>query len=222
MKLIPVISLFLLSMLNSYSQSRDTGSASGHDGIHADSSVILDWATSYYVHRGYVNIDDKPAGMASSGVDNYCLGHADNRVVSLGDSGYAILAFDMPIINTAGPDIAIYENSFNGEFLELAFVEVSSDSIRWVRFNAISETQSDTQVEGFGILAAGDLQNLAGMYMAGYGTPFDLDELKDSAGIDIMNINYIRVTDVIGSINPVYASFDSRGKIINDPWPYRI
>ncbi len=36
--------------------------------------------------------------------------------------------------------------------------------------------------------------------------------------LDLNNIKYVRITDVIGSINPAYASYDFKGNIINDPW----
>jgi hypothetical protein len=52
-----------------------------------------------------------------------------------------------------------------------------------------------------------------------FGTPFYLEDVADSAGIDINNILYIRIIDVVGSINPQYGAVDSRGNIINDPWP---
>jgi hypothetical protein len=61
--------------------------------------------------------------------------------------------------------------------------------------------------------------NLAGKHQAGYGTPFDLDELKDSTKIDISSITHIRIIDVVGSLDSNYGTYDSEGNIINDPWP---
>ena len=55
--------------------------------------------------------------------------------------------------------------------------------------------------------------------MALYGTPFDLDDIEDNNLLDKQNVTYIRIVDVIGNINPEYASYDSEGNIINDPWP---
>jgi hypothetical protein len=145
---------------------------------------------------------------------------SDNlTVVSLGDGGSATLTFDIPIVNGNGYDFAVYENSFGDAFLELAFVEVSSDGVRFVRFPATSLTQTEVQTGGNGSTDPTMINNLAGKFRMGYGTPFDLEELRDSTGIDINNINYVRVVDVVGSIDPQYGTRDSEGRIINDPWP---
>ena len=37
--------------------------------------------------------------------------------------------------------------------------------------------------------------------------------------LDINNITHVKIIDVIGSINQSYASYDSQGNIINDPFP---
>ena len=58
----------------------------------------------------------------------------DGRVVSLGDGGVAILTFDTPLSDGPGPDFAVFENAFLETFLELAFVEVSSDDVNYFRF----------------------------------------------------------------------------------------
>ena len=58
-------------------------------------------------------------------------------VVSLGDGGSITLTFAHPLSDGTGPDLAVFENAFNDTFLELAFVEVSSDGANFVRFPAI-------------------------------------------------------------------------------------
>lgn len=63
------------------------------------------------------------------------------------------------------------------------------------------------------------MHNLAGKYRHGYGTPFDLSDLQDSSEIDLQNITHVRIVDVIGTIDPNYASYDAQGTIINDPYP---
>ena len=63
------------------------------------------------------------------------------------------------------------------------------------------------------------INNLAGKYRVGYGTPFDLEELRDSTNIDINNITHVRIIDVVGSIDPQYGTYDAFGHIINDPFP---
>ncbi|MFO7575696.1 MAG: T9SS type A sorting domain-containing protein [Bacteroidales bacterium] len=193
--------------------------AGNYPPVHRYSKAITGWATGCVVQRGYIRADDKEAGLASFGKDEDATGPADNIVVSLGDGGVAILSFQEPIKNNPGPDFAVFENSFDGKYLELAFVEVSTDSIRWVRFPSVSNTQITTQTETFGTLDPDLIQNLAGRYPVLFGTPFWLEDIADSAGIDIENINFIKVIDVVGSVDPLYASYDSRGNIINDPWP---
>ena len=63
------------------------------------------------------------------------------------------------------------------------------------------------------------INNLAGKYRAGYGTPFDLAELADSTGIDIDSIVFVRIVDVVGSIDPEFGSYDAYGHLVNDPFP---
>jgi len=122
---------------------------------------------------------------------------------------------------TDGPgfDFAVFENSFSNDFLELAFVEVSSDGTHFFRFASVSNTQTNEQVETFGTLDATKIHNLAGKYRGGYGTPFDLAELNEIEGLDIHHVVAVKVIDVVGSIDTAYATYDSEGNIINDPWP---
>ena len=192
---------------------------SGSTAIYKDSSVFCGWATSCYVFRGWQDINDTSLGRTSYGDDSCALGPADNNVVSLGDSGYAIVKFATPISDGPGFDFAVFENAFDDEFLELAFVEVSSDSVRWVRFPSVSLTDTSEQVSTFGTLDATKIYNLAGKYRVLYGTPFDLSEISDSQGIDIQNIKYVKIIDVIGSVKTEKYSTDSRGVKINDPYP---
>ena len=138
-------------------------------------------------------------------------------VVSLGDGGSATVTFAQPIGNGEGPDFVVFENSWGDYFLELAFVEVSSDGERFVRFPATSLTQTNTQITGS--VDPTFINNLAGKFRMGYGTPFDLEELRDSTGININAITHVRVVDVVGSIDPQYATYDAFGHMVNDPWP---
>jgi hypothetical protein len=110
-------------------------------------------------------------------------------------------------------------NDSNMAFLELGFVEVSTDGIRYVRFPAVTNVQDTFQLNNDGSIDCSQLYNLAGKYIARYGTPFDLQELVDSPGIDANNINYVKVIDVVGSIDSAYATYDHNGHIVNDPWP---
>jgi hypothetical protein len=197
--------------------------ALGHPGciaIHKDSSVFTAWASNVYIERGMQQMGDDSLGLAWSGIDEYALGRAgDNPMISLGDGGSATLQFDGVLRNGTGYDFAVFENSFDGAFLELAFVEVSTDGERYVRFPAYSETDTITGTTAFGYTNPEQIHNLAGKYPLFYGTPFDLNELRDSSGIDVQDIRFVRVVDVVGSIDPRYCSRDVLGRKVADPWP---
>ena len=192
----------------------------GSTAIFKDSTCFVAWASGCTVHRGFQQIDSIAAGLASAGDSSMALGKSgDNPVVSLGDGGYAILTFDKPIKNGPGWDFAVFENGFNDEFLELAFVEVSSNGTDFYRFPSVSLTDTAVQVDTYGTLDPAKINNLAGKYRLFYGVPFDLDELSGVAGLDVMNITHVKVMDVVGCMNPIYASYDSENHKINDPWP---
>lgn len=188
--------------------------------IHKDSSIIVNWATGIDLRRGYLDISDPSMGDVSYGVASDALGPADgSTVVSLGDSGVATLTFDVPITNGTGPDFAIFENGFTDDYMEFAFVEVSSDGVTFVRFPSHSEVQTVSQIDNFSFSDCRMVHNLAGKYRTMYGTPFDLEEISGSPGIDVNAITHIRLIDVVGSIDPLYGSVDSFGNLINDPYP---
>lgn len=189
--------------------------------VFCENPAILGWATSCTITRGNQNIVNQGL-YASYGTEADGIGAATTStadVVSLGDSGVAILTFDQPILDGNGYDFAVFENSLNDVFLELAFVEVSSDGIHYVRFPATSYTPIDIQINNAGSVDATHIHQLAGKYRAGWGTPFDLAVLSDSNNLDINNITHIKLIDVIGTIDPNYASRDHLNHIINDPYP---
>lgn len=218
------ILLFLLfTWLNAgQSQFAPAAGKPGSTAIRNDSSCFVGWAKGCEVVRGYRDISLPDSGFADAGTPQSALGPAlQNGTLSLGDAGIATLTFDAPITNGPGWDFAVFENSFLDTFLELAFVEVSSDGKRFVRFPAISLSQIAKQTDAFGYTQPEKIHNLAGKYRLGFGTPFDLEELKDSAGLDVTRITHIRIIDVVGSIQLPFAQQDSKGNIINDPWPTR-
>ena len=191
----------------------------GTTAIHQDSNIFVGWATQVQITQGWINTADTSLGKASYGSAQSAMGKADNDVVSLGDAGMALLSFAHPITNGPGWDFAVFENSFDGHFLELAFVEVSSDGQNFFRFPAHSLTQDSTQIAAFDTIDPTKINNLAGKYRVGFGTPFDLSELDSIQGLDINNIQKVRIIDVVGSLNPLYATYDTAGNRINDPWP---
>ncbi len=200
---------------------------SGSTAIYKDSAVFVGWATDCTVSRGLQQIGVPTSGDASLGNPGMALGKADGQVVSLGDSGVAVLHFASPITDKPGPDFAVFENGFlyAGDsvraFLELAFVEVSSDGVHFTRFPASSRTQDSVQISPSAppsLIDAREINNLAGKYLAGWGTPFDLQELADSPNLNIERITTVRIVDVVGSIG-AHASLDHEGRKINDPFP---
>jgi hypothetical protein len=197
----------------------------GSTAIPANDPLFVAWANSCHVQRGYQDIARPDSGRVSQGDSSLALGQADGLLVSLGDSGIAVLQFQHPIRNGAGPDFAVFENGFsnpaNGEeaYMELAFVEVSSDGVNYTRFPAASTIPTTSQIAGTGQYAdCRGYNNLAGKYRAGWGTPFDLQELIGSAGLDISRITHVRLIDVVGAIG-AHASHDAAGRVINDPYP---
>lgn len=222
--------LFLMSYLvwsfASIGEAGPFAPAAGQPGSTAipfDDPRFVEWASGVAdFQRGPRDIAIAGSPPASYGESGAALGPASNdslAVVSLGDGGRITLTFDRPIVDGPGPDLAVFENSFADNFLELAFVEVSSDGISFARFPAKSMTQTETQVGGFGPLDATDLDNLAGKYRGGFGAPFDLSDLSGTPGVDLGQIRYVRVVDVIGSIDPLYGTRDSLGHLVNDPFP---
>lgn len=192
----------------------------GSTAISKDSSVFVAWAASCTVTRGYMDISAPDSGFASAGLDEFGTGKAmENATVSLGDGGAAVVTFDGYIYDGPGWDFAVFENGFDDLFLELAFVEVSSDGVSYFRFPAASLTPFDTQTGTFGYTDATKINNLAGKYRLGYGTPFDLSELAAMPGLDISHITHVRIVDVVGAVNTAYSSSDHQGNIVNDPWP---
>ena len=197
----------------------------GTTAMHADSSAFVGWATGCTVEAGPMNIANPSLGVAGAGYPaENAIGVPDGTygVACLGDGGCATLTFASPICDREGPDFAVFENGFksgNYWFLEIAFVEVSSDGEHFFRFPAITYVPYETQLGGFATMDPAMIHNFAGKYGAFYGTPFDLDEIDDDPLLDKENILYVRVIDVVGCIDPAYATYDSQGHPVNDPWP---
>lgn len=176
---------------------------------HTDPRFVA-WANGYLPPQYGTDVDDvwkTPAlALGPAGTDTM-------HIVTLGNGGRMTLFFPHPIRNGPGADFAVFENSFNHTFLELAFVEVSSDGVNYYRFPAISDTVEPAG--GFGGIDATEIHNLAGKYRGGFGTPFDLAEILDAPLLDKGNVRFVRIVDIIGN----GTTTDSRGKPIYDPWP---
>lgn len=164
--------------------------------------------------------------VSGSNFDIISLGDLDQSQIDAGVlPGNVTVTFDSPIINGDGPDFAAFENGFESGtlslFAELGYVEVSTNGVDYVRFPSISLTPG--LVGGYGGLDATGVYNLAGKHVNAYGncwgTPFDLEDLKDdpaviSGSVDLNEINYVRIIDIPGS-----GDFkDSLGNPIYDAW----
>ena len=220
MKLLLIISLLATSM--AFTQFAPSAGEVGTTAVHKDSSAFVDWAFEVVEFtRGPEDIENLDGLLASFGDSTAALGPAEGTstdVVSLGDKGSITLIFNFSIRNDDGPDFAVFENSFSSDYLELAHVEVSSDGDRFVRIPSISNIPTDEQIETFGSTDATLIHNLAGKYSQGYGTPFDLEDIADSTGLDLTDVNFVRIIDCVGSINPAFGTRDSEGTLINDPY----
>ncbi|EGK73185.1 hypothetical protein METUNv1_00358 [Methyloversatilis universalis FAM5] len=182
----------------------------GSTALHKDSSAFVQWATGYRDYQPGPNVDAAWKNPAKG------LGKAEGTstdVVVLGDGGRITLTFDGYITNGAGADFAVFENSFSNTFLELAFVEVSSNGTDFFRFPNYSFTASP--VSGFGTIDPTNIDGLAGKYRQGYGTPLDLDQLSGIAGLDVNRVQYVRLIDVVGN----GSTFDSYPAAYGGPHP---
>jgi hypothetical protein len=144
------------------------------------------------------------------------------HVFSLGDDGYITLFFASGISDGPGDDFAVFENGFftpGGLFAEFAFVEVSSNGVDFAEFE--SHTVNSDPVPTSGVIDPSDYRNLAGDQPLDLGTGFDLaelagDPLVQAALLDLDNVSYVRLTDVIGDGstsdffgNPVYDPYST-------------
>lgn len=208
--------LFISTQILTYAQFDGPGGELGSKSISKDNSSIIGWATGAQLVRGPIQINDTALGLASVGTEASALGSYDGDVVSLGDGGSIILSFDEPILNREGYDFATFENGFQVGFsyyLELAHVEVSKDGKEFKRFPSESLTDTSYQTNNFSYTDPYQLYNFAGKHQAPYGTLFDLDELSFDT------INYVKLIDVVGSVNDSFGTRDSEGRMINDPFP---
>lgn len=165
----------------------------GSTAVAKDSPTIAAWASSYSDYTPGPNVSAPFANPAQA------LGLATGvatDVVSLGDSGRITLTFGGLIFDGPGADFAVFENSFNDTFLELAWVEVSSDGTHFFRFPGFSFTPGP--VGGFGAVDPTNIDGLAGKYRGGFGTPFDLALLASVPGLDVQVVSHVRLADIVG------------------------
>lgn len=194
---------------------RPAAGVEGTHAIHMEDAALVEWADAVAQYQVGEDVD------STWQTPEKALGPAEGtsfEVVSLGAGGKITLAFDPPVNNGEGWDFAVFENGFEDTFLELAYVEVSSDGIVFARFDSASLTPDP--VPSFGSVDPTNIDGLAGKYRQGYGTPFDLEDLAVKpevlqGDVDLSAITHIRIIDVVGD----GTYLDSSGQIIYDLYP---
>jgi hypothetical protein len=187
-------------------------------------SAILDWASSIEAFdRGPQDFMVPGSPAASFGMATDILGPAGSPC-SLGDGGSITVGFNAPVVNGPGADFVVFENAFSFEgdvFMEIGFVEVSSDGIQFARMPAICRRTAP--MGSFDGAISDDFYNLAGNFVGGTG--FDLQDLVDDAhplvlsgAVLLSAISHIRVVDVIGEATGL-GSLDALGNPVVDPYP---
>jgi len=215
----------------------------GSTAVAHDDENIATWADGYEAYQPGTDVDsswkEPREALGPAGTDS-------GKVVVLGRGGEITLTFPHPVTDGPGFDFALFENGFSDSFLELAYVEVSSDGLHFVRFPAYSLTPGP--VTSFGTIDPGLITGLASKYRLGYGTPFDLSLLREAHAaamekeewkgpaepefsqqyrddfvanfphIDLQHITHIRIVDIPGD----GSARDAEGFSIYDPYPTSI
>jgi hypothetical protein len=235
--------LFLLPVLGSfgaddtyystnYLLSAPAAGAAGTTAIHMSSNAVVSWADGYTNVQYGTDVDETWM------TPEKALGPAEGtsyEVVALGRGGQITLTFPNGISDRPGADFTVFENAISDVFLELAWVEISSDGTNFVRFPNYSDTPYS--IGAYGELYTGWVYGLAGKYRQGYGTPFDLNELRIAYNaqlsgntdfspafatalmngfpqLDLSRITHVRLIDIVGD----GAALDARGETIYDPY----
>ncbi len=185
------------------------------DAIAFDDPRLIDWAAGFVPPRW--GKDLSPEWQDPTLALGPATGLWDDAT-SLGNDGAMTLVFEPPIADVPGPDIAVFENGFSELFLELAWVEVSSNGVDFVRFASLSSQEG--QVSAYGTLDPREVMGVAGRFEAGFGTTLDLatllqDPLVLTKRVDLSAITHVRVVDIVGD----GTAMDSFGHPIFDPTP---
>jgi hypothetical protein len=207
-------SIILLSLLPALGLAGSFPGAVGSattDAISRDSTALVAWANGNLTPNYGTGVDviwKTPALAYGPATGNAF------DIVSLGNGGQIVMYFPRPISDGDGADFAVFENAFSPGFLELAFVEVSSDGVHFYRFPNRSE--GTTTVGPFAnTMDPTNLSGLAGKYIKGYGTPFDLASLAATPLLDRQNVRFVRLVDIIGD----GTQRDTTNQPIYDPTP---
>ncbi len=188
-------------------------------GVAASNSAILCWANGWTNYVPGTNVEAKwqvPSNAVGPAQGSLGGLGATNGIVPLGDDGSVVLTFPAPIADGPGADFAVFENAFSADFLELAFVEVSSDGETFFRFP--THCLETNWIDTYRLTNATDPTSyggFAGKHVQGSGTPFDLRLLAGTPGLDVRRVTHVKIVDVKGDgSNP-----DHYGNPVFDPHP---
>ncbi len=218
------------------------GSTAGTAAVVRTDTRIKAWATSVAsVNFGgnmttnaydYSDVDyaDATKALGPATGDHYY------GIVALGSGGSIVLHFNSGISDGVGLDFAVFENVDFAGFVELAYVEVSSDGVHFVRFpNFYLGTSQLGAYENANYPKLS--YNLGSKYYKQFGHGYDLaeleytydfitsgkseftDEYKESfllnyQYLDLENVSYVRIEDIPGD----GSRLDSEGYEIYDPY----
>ena len=205
--------------------------------IYKDSPLFTGWADGFTQISYGTDVDNRwktpQKALGPAGSDPF-------DIVCLGNGGQITMSFSRAIIDGNGFDFAVFENGVNDTALELAWVEVSSDGTHFTRFpNFYTGVDLIGGYSGHSTTTL--IYGLASKYKQAYGTPFDLSELTETYNIiqsgtpsiydnspsfktaftnnypalDLNNIRYVRIIDIIGD----GSAKDASDYPIYDPTP---
>lgn len=195
----------LFAVVSTFAQFDGAVGTDGCQAISLSDPRIQSWAFGVEVQRGHQQ--NVTTELAYYGEPYMAQGLPDGTTttaISLGEGGIALITFQAPIEDGVGYDFCVFENGFSATYLEIAFVEVSSDGVHFYRFPATSYTTSSSLLPEL-------MKNLAGKYEVGWGTPFDLEEIEGDEFFDRNNVRFVRLVDVVSGVDT-----DANGNVIYD------
>lgn len=205
---------FAAMLVAAFAQAGPYAPAAGQSGstaIHMDDPLFVGWATGWQDYA--VGDECDPEWQTPQKALGKAVGDSFD-VVCLGRGGEITMTFGGPIYDGPGWDFAVFENSAWDTFLELAYVEVSSNGTDFFRFESDSLTPGPS--DPWKMIDPTDITGLAGKYRQGYGTPFDLGDLAGvSPLLDVDEVGSVRFVDVVGD----GTFLDTSGDAIYDPCP---
>lgn len=184
--------------------------------LSMDDEGFIAWGTGYVEPVSYGEAVDEKWRTPEA-----ALGPAQGTsydIVCIGRGGEITLSFEPAMQDDPGFDFAVFENSTSDGFLDLAFVQVSTDGKTFAQFDTANRWNEP--VDAFGLLDTAELEGFAGKYKQGFGQPFDLHALSFSkevlsGAVNLRDIRFIKFVDIVGD----GAVLDSFARPVYDPYP---